>query len=406
MKNSTVLFTLIFALGQHSSFAQTNLLQPTGNVGVGTTTPKAQFQIGDNFAFQKAGYTNFIGHNAYFDGKYKRIKSGRASQISFENGGQIKFNFSPIGGNENSDIEFVTGITIQPNGFVGLGSMSAPSERLDVDGNIKVRGNIHIDGSDFKLGIGDGRPQGTKLLNRALVHSDLSGGSQDKLVINYDGDFEGGVQISGTKLKVDGIVGIGGEDPNYNTKLFVNQTDNTTWGARIINSGINGQGVYIRCGNSSTNSNLEILALLDGNNNPKFMVNNSGFARIYGKLQVGNVSNTPGDYSIYAGGGILTEKIRVAKIGTSDWADYVFENGYKLMPLKELEVFIQTNRHLPNIPSSQEVAEHGIDLAQINAKLLGKVEELTLHLIEQQKQIDDLKKQNDAIMSKLNSAKN
>jgi len=73
------------------------------------------------------------------------------------------------------------------------------------------------------------------------------------------------------------------------------------------------------------------------------------------------------------------------------WFDHVFAPDYKLMSLSELEAFIKTNKHLPEIPSEKEVQENGINLGEMQGKLLLKIEELTLHIIELQKQIDELK---------------
>ncbi|MCZ2224132.1 MAG: hypothetical protein LC122_10950, partial [Chitinophagales bacterium] len=76
-----------------------------------------------------------------------------------------------------------------------------------------------------------------------------------------------------------------------------------------------------------------------------------------------------------------------------DWADYVFEDDYQLKPLSEVEQFIKTHKHLPNIPSSKEVKNNGVNLVEMNNKLLEKTEELTLYIIEQNKENDKLKKQ-------------
>jgi hypothetical protein len=84
---------------------------------------------------------------------------------------------------------------------------------------------------------------------------------------------------------------------------------------------------------------------------------------------------------------------RHCKIQIDNWADDVFNKDYKLINLKEVEQFIQTNKHLPNIPSEKEVLENGIDLGEMNANLLRKVEELTLYLIELNKEIELLKLQ-------------
>ncbi len=97
-------------------------------------------------------------------------------------------------------------------------------------------------------------------------------------------------------------------------------------------------------------------------------------------------------YKMAISGGIITEKVRVATNGTTFWADFVFDKNYKLRPLSEVEKFIKTNQHLPEIPSTTDVTKNGIDLAETQALLLQKVEELTLYLIHQNKKIERLEK--------------
>lgn len=75
------------------------------------------------------------------------------------------------------------------------------------------------------------------------------------------------------------------------------------------------------------------------------------------------------------------------------WPDYVFKSDYNLMPLKELEKFIQVNGHLPNVQSAADIKENGLDLGESNRILTEKVEELTLYLIEQQKLIEKMQLQ-------------
>ena len=99
-----------------------------------------------------------------------------------------------------------------------------------------------------------------------------------------------------------------------------------------------------------------------------------------------------GNYQLYVGKGILTEHIRVALKGSSGWSDYVFDPDYKLRPIQELNTYINENHHLPNIPSAAEVVKEGIDLGQMDSKLLAKIEELTLYIIQMQKEIDGLNK--------------
>ena len=81
------------------------------------------------------------------------------------------------------------------------------------------------------------------------------------------------------------------------------------------------------------------------------------------------------------------------KVTLSGWPDYVFGEEYKLMSLGETEQYIKENGHLPGVPSAQEVEDEGLSLGEMNARLMQKVEELTLHVIELQKQIDEMRNQ-------------
>jgi hypothetical protein len=92
--------------------------------------------------------------------------------------------------------------------------------------------------------------------------------------------------------------------------------------------------------------------------------------------------------SIYANGELWAKKVKVT---TNAFDDYVFAPNYKLPTLKETEEFIQRNGHLPDVPCAEEVIENGLDLTQINRALLKKVEEMTLHLIRMEKEIEELK---------------
>lgn len=74
------------------------------------------------------------------------------------------------------------------------------------------------------------------------------------------------------------------------------------------------------------------------------------------------------------------------RVRTNVWADYVFGADYKLPALSEVEQFIKENKHLPNVPSEKEVLENGIDVAQMQEKHMQKIEELTLYVIQLEKQ--------------------
>ncbi len=77
---------------------------------------------------------------------------------------------------------------------------------------------------------------------------------------------------------------------------------------------------------------------------------------------------------------------------TDPWPDFVFSTSYELNTLAQVEEYINKHSHLPNVPSAEEVAEKGINIAEMDAILLQKIEELTLYAIAQQKQIDEQKK--------------
>lgn len=81
-------------------------------------------------------------------------------------------------------------------------------------------------------------------------------------------------------------------------------------------------------------------------------------------------------------------RAREVKVDAETWPDYVFDKDYVLPDLYETERFIQENKHLPGIPKAAEITKEGLKLGEINVKLMEKIEELTLQLIKQQKQLD------------------
>ena len=83
-------------------------------------------------------------------------------------------------------------------------------------------------------------------------------------------------------------------------------------------------------------------------------------------------------------GKLVCEEVKVQL--SADWADYVFEENYNLMSIDEVAKFIATNKHLPNIPSADELEKNGLDLSAMNILMMQKIEELTLYVIELDKQ--------------------
>lgn len=112
---------------------------------------------------------------------------------------------------------------------------------------------------------------------------------------------------------------------------------------------------------------------------------------------VGIGTTTPGSYKLAVEGTIGARRMKVTQ---GSWADFVFHPDYELPSLQEVEHFIKTNRHLPEIPSAEEVESDGLDVGEMNKKLLQKIEELTLYMIEMKKEsiaqraeLDALKKE-------------
>ncbi|WP_052444761.1 hypothetical protein [Flammeovirga sp. OC4] len=109
-----------------------------------------------------------------------------------------------------------------------------------------------------------------------------------------------------------------------------------------------------------------------------------------------NTSNISG-YQLSVGGKIRAEEVKVY----TGWADYVFEEGYDLKPLSEVEKYIQDYGHLPDIPSAKVVKDEGVNLGESDAMLLRKIEELTLYIIELNKMVKQTGEENSALKEKL-----
>lgn len=99
---------------------------------------------------------------------------------------------------------------------------------------------------------------------------------------------------------------------------------------------------------------------------------------------IGIGTDSPGN-KLEVNGTIRSKEVVVE---ATNWPDYVFEEDYDLPTLSEIEAFIKANKHLPEVPSAKEMEANGISLGEMNTLLLKKIEELTLHTIEQQKELE------------------
>lgn len=112
------------------------------------------------------------------------------------------------------------------------------------------------------------------------------------------------------------------------------------------------------------------------------------------KIRIGGVT-TPGNYRLYVEGGILTEQVKVALKTSAGWADYVFAQDYHLPELADVKSYIQTHKHLPNVPSAETLAaEQGFELGKMTVIQQEKIEELFLYVIQLDEKLKKLETEN------------
>ncbi|GAB3970525.1 hypothetical protein GCM10028806_18700 [Spirosoma terrae] len=102
---------------------------------------------------------------------------------------------------------------------------------------------------------------------------------------------------------------------------------------------------------------------------------------------------------------VLTSAGRYSVRNVSDWSDKVFMAGYKLRSLAEVDQYIQKHQHLPGVPSAAEVVEQGIDAVRMDAKILEKIEELTLYSIQLEKDKLQMKQELQQQQAEINELK-
>ena len=183
-----------------------------------------------------------------------------------------------------------------------------------------------------------------------------------------------------------GNVGIGTTNPTekltVNGNIEIQNGAGTTIGyvfnnAEALNLQANSKSTGLEVG---TSASLPIHFYTDGHTNRRMTIANTG--------NVGIGTATPTE-KLSVNGNIKAKKLIVTQTG---WADYVFDKNYTLMPVDSLSTYIKTHKHLPEMPTTKDVQNNGVDVGNNQALLLKKIEELTLYIIEQHKEIEALKK--------------
>jgi hypothetical protein len=207
----------------------------------------------------------------------------------------------------------------------------------------------------------------------------------------------------------NGNVGIGTNSPK--AKLEVNSGANTIYasilatsdeGNNLVVSSLSPQPTYTKVfsltheyyNSSSCRNNGAINFFRGGSERGGFLsFDTDGQERLrideWGKLGIGTIAP---DQMLTVKGKIHAQEVIVDL--NVPLADYVFAKDYELMPLHRVEEYVQENSHLPEMPSATEVKENGLGMGEMQNKLLKKVEELTLYLIQQDKRIKALEEEN------------
>lgn len=199
--------------------------------------------------------------------------------------------------------------------------------------------------------------------------------SGNRLPIEFN--WRGGGNNTALKILPNKYVGIGTNSPvsklDVNGSINIPQGENITWG------GAYGPDIPTIASTTSTG----IVFYPSGSTlGPAVTINRNG------NLLIGKTTQANTAYKVDINGKVRANEIVVNTTG----ADFVFESGYPLRPIADLEKFVKQNRHLPEIPSAKTMQQEGVGISDLQTRLLQKVEELTLYIIQQQKEIDELKK--------------
>ncbi|HEX8547396.1 MAG TPA: hypothetical protein VF691_10575 [Cytophagaceae bacterium] len=296
--------------------------------------------------------------------------------------------------------------TFPATGNVGIGTLT-PDAKFHVHANSNVYTFISSATGQSNLELRSGGIAAQSMLTFAIPEKSI----YRSVFIDVKGDFKinGGALFTSTRA---GSFGLGTALPNNFVHLYSRDKEAVI---RLQSAPFNGDfgssglEFWSDAMGSANEWRPAVIKSFDGGvyeGGLRFFTNGSGAGQrqnmketmkmTNGKVVIGDEDNSlnisSSSYSLFVEKGILTERLKVAVGNSSNWADYVFDKNYKRLSLSEVERFVNKNKHLPGIPSGDEMVKNGMDVLEMNAKLLEKIEELTLHTIELNKKYEALEK--------------
>jgi hypothetical protein len=232
-------------------------------------------------------------------------------------------------------------------------------------------------------------------------------GTNEKMTMDYTGNVGIGTISPTTALQIGNFSN--GSSNNqlsipgaYNfEQVRLGQVGNGNAALEFVNHGgvSNSYGVKLLVDVDSGSPGLQLQYAPSASNYSGLSYTTGLYMDISGNVAIGTLNNA--GYKLAVNGNAIATSMTV-KLNAS-WPDYVFKPEYKLPSLTEIKTYIDRNQHLPDMPSEAQVTKEGINLGEMNTLLTKKVEELTLYLIEQNKQIAAQQKQIDQLNEKFST---